>query len=132
MVDRHVKGGVLHARMEWVREKHGLDGFEELMQDAKKKGYSSPLKREEFKIAKWYSYDDLMMLMKIYIEKHGKLGKSWGCPALPEKLSKGIIDAIKDGSCLFIYFDNKSYIEKSQFANIETALLQFSQERKSQ
>lgn len=67
-----------------------------------------------------------------HIEKHGKLGTSWGCPALPKKLSKGIIDAIKDGSCLFVYFDDKCYLEKSQFVNIETALLQFSQERRSQ
>jgi hypothetical protein len=67
-----------------------------------------------------------------HIEKHGKLGKSWGCPALPQELSEGIIDAIKDGSCLFIYYNDKSYLEKSQFVNVETALLQFSQERRSQ
>jgi hypothetical protein len=66
-----------------------------------------------------------------YIEQHGTLGTSRGCPALPKKLSKGIIDAVRDGSCLFIYFDDKSYLEKSQHVNIETALLQFSQERKS-
>jgi hypothetical protein len=66
-----------------------------------------------------------------HIEKHGKLGRSWGCPALPKKRSKGIIDAIKDGSCLFIYFDDKNYLKKSQFVNAETALLQFFHERKS-
>ena len=40
-----------------------------------------------------------------FIEKHGRLGRSWGCPALPVHLSDDIIDAIKEGSCLFIYAD---------------------------
>ncbi|MCK4544118.1 murein L,D-transpeptidase catalytic domain family protein [candidate division WOR-3 bacterium] len=38
-----------------------------------------------------------------FIRKYGRLGKSWGCPALPMELSKKIIDTIKDGSCIFIY-----------------------------
>ncbi len=71
MVERHVKGGVLHARMDWVREKHGLDGLEALMMEAQKRGYSSPLAREEFKIAKWYPFNDLMILMRSYIDKYG-------------------------------------------------------------
>src|SRR4030095_10514681 len=33
----------------------------------------------------------------------GFLGRSWGCPAVPESLHNAIINTIKDGSCLFIY-----------------------------
>lgn len=36
-----------------------------------------------------------------------RLGRSWGCPALPEKLNRPIIDAIKGGSVLYIYGVNK-------------------------
>lgn len=32
-----------------------------------------------------------------------RLGRSFGCPAVPEKLNRPIIDAIKDGSVLYIY-----------------------------
>jgi len=38
-----------------------------------------------------------------YIKENGRLGRSFGCPAIPEYLSKEIIDLIKEGSCLFIY-----------------------------
>jgi len=50
-----------------------------------------------------------------FIKKYGRLGRSWGCPALPVELSKDIIDKISGGSCLFIYGDDKYYKENSVF-----------------
>lgn len=38
-----------------------------------------------------------------FIEEHGRLGRSFGCPALPPDVSQKIIDYIKDESLLFIY-----------------------------
>jgi hypothetical protein len=38
-----------------------------------------------------------------FIKNNKRLGRSEGCPALPVSLSKEIISAIKDKSCLFIY-----------------------------
>lgn len=52
-----------------------------------------------------------------FIRTKGYLGRSWGCPALPEKLNKPIIDEIKDGSCLFIYSANANYLHKSKLLN---------------
>jgi hypothetical protein len=52
-----------------------------------------------------------------FIKKYGRLGRSWGCPALPVDVSKEIIDQISGGSCLFIYADNKYYKENSDFLN---------------
>lgn len=37
------------------------------------------------------------------IASAGRLGRSWGCPALPPDLTRPIIDTIKDGSVLYIY-----------------------------
>jgi hypothetical protein len=44
-------------------------------------------------------------------------GRSFGCPALPAKETGKVIEAIKDGSCLFIYHPTKSYIDKSKVLN---------------
>ena len=51
------------------------------------------------------------------IRSQGYIGRSWGCPALPEKLHKPIIDKIKNGSCLFIYSANNAYLKKSKIIN---------------
>jgi hypothetical protein len=52
-----------------------------------------------------------------FIRSQGYIGRSWGCPALPEKLHKPIIDKIKNGSCLFIYSANNGYLKKSRIIN---------------
>ncbi len=51
------------------------------------------------------------------IRSQGYIGRSWGCPALPEKLHKPIIDKIKNGTCLFIYGSNSAYLKKSKIIN---------------
>ena len=48
------------------------------------------------------------------INMQGYIGRSWGCPAIPEKLSKPIIDKIKEGTCLFIFANDNQYLEHSQ------------------
>jgi len=52
-----------------------------------------------------------------YIKKNGRLGRSWGCPALPTALNKLIIESIKGGTCLFVYNPDKKYICKSSLLN---------------
>ena len=43
------------------------------------------------------------------LKSQGYLGRSQGCPAIPENLKKEIIQLIKNKSCLFIYHPNRSY-----------------------
>ncbi|MEO5782500.1 MAG: murein L,D-transpeptidase catalytic domain family protein [Ginsengibacter sp.] len=45
-----------------------------------------------------------------FLKSNGFLGRSFGCPALPEKISKKIIDVIKNGSCLFLYHPTQKYL----------------------
>jgi hypothetical protein len=50
-----------------------------------------------------------------FIKENNRLGRSWGCPALPSELSKQIIDIISEGSCLFIYSPDEYYQKNSEF-----------------
>lgn len=54
-----------------------------------------------------------------FIKKYHRLGRSWGCLAVNNKLSKKIIDLIKDGSCLFVYADDKDYHTQSIVSEIK-------------
>jgi hypothetical protein len=44
-------------------------------------------------------------------------GRSYGCPAIPLDETETVIDAIKGGSCLFIYHPTKKYIGRSKILN---------------
>jgi hypothetical protein len=45
------------------------------------------------------------------------MGRSFGCPAVPMKQSKLLINTIKNGSCLFIYHPSKPYLAGSKILN---------------
>lgn len=49
-----------------------------------------------------------------FIALHKRLGRSLGCPAIPEPLSKEIISAIQGKSCLFIYHPSRKKINLSK------------------
>ena len=50
-----------------------------------------------------------------FIRKIGRLGRSFGCPAIPYAVHKDIIETIKNGACLFVYSPYKQYLQKSSF-----------------
>ena len=52
-----------------------------------------------------------------FVKKYGRLGRSWGCPAISMNIYKDVIGAIKDGSCLFIYYPDKNYLSSSSTLN---------------
>jgi hypothetical protein len=52
-----------------------------------------------------------------YVTRYGRLGRSFGCPALPPELSRPIINLIKDGSVLFSYYPDQAYINHSVILN---------------
>ena len=47
----------------------------------------------------------------------GFIGRSQGCPAIPESLKKPIIETIRDGSCLFVYSPDLFYTSHSKLLN---------------
>lgn len=52
-----------------------------------------------------------------FLQEKGMLGRSFGCPAIPMENHRAIIDAIKEGSCLFIYSPNQKYLNLSTVLN---------------
>lgn len=48
-----------------------------------------------------------------FIESQGYIGRSLGCPAVPLRDARPIINTIKDNSCLFIYEPGQSYAKNS-------------------
>jgi hypothetical protein len=52
-----------------------------------------------------------------YIKKYGRIGRSFGCPALNPEVCKPIIDTISEGSCLFIYYPDEDYLKNSRVLN---------------
>jgi hypothetical protein len=52
-----------------------------------------------------------------FLEGNPFNGRSFGCPAVPYEENDEVIDAIKDGSCLFIYHPTKKYIVRSKIIN---------------
>jgi hypothetical protein len=52
-----------------------------------------------------------------YIHSQGYIGRSWGCPAVAPKISKPVINSIKNGTCLFIYSNVNNYLQHSRVIN---------------
>ena len=50
-----------------------------------------------------------------YIARHGKAGRSHGCPALDPDVSGQIIETIKDGTLVFAYHPNESWLQNSTY-----------------
>jgi len=44
------------------------------------------------------------------------IGRSFGCPAVPNNKVKSIIATIKGGTCMFVYAPNSEYAQKSMLA----------------
>jgi hypothetical protein len=44
-----------------------------------------------------------------FIKCNKRLGRSQGCPAIPEESLRGIVNTIKNKSCLFIYHPSRSF-----------------------
>ncbi len=56
-----------------------------------------------------------------HIQQWGYLGRSEGCPAIPEEFNRPIIESIRGGSCLFVYGENAKYAQRSHIIGEEGA-----------
>lgn len=50
-----------------------------------------------------------------FIKKHNRMGRSWGCPALPAHSAPGVIDVLKKGAFLFVYYPDQHWLRRSPY-----------------
>ncbi len=63
---------------------------------------------------------DIVMHGAAYVSEEairvlGRLGRSWGCPAVPQEVASKIIKTIEGGTPLFAYYPAKQWLETSAF-----------------
>jgi hypothetical protein len=46
-------------------------------------------------------------------EQLGRLGRSWGCPAVREEVARTVIDTLKGGALLFAYYPDRKWLDES-------------------
>lgn len=49
------------------------------------------------------------------IQALGRLGRSWGCPAVRKEIAKKMIDTVRGGTAVFAYYPDQEYLKKSKF-----------------
>ena len=45
----------------------------------------------------------------------GRIGRSWGCPALREGIAREVIDTIRGGGVIFAYYPDANWLKHSRF-----------------
>jgi hypothetical protein len=48
-------------------------------------------------------------------ERLGRLGRSWGCPAVRQEVARTVIDTLKGGALLFAYYPDRNWLNGSPF-----------------
>lgn len=64
------------------------------------------------------------------VKKLGRLGRSWGCPAVREGVAREIIDTLKGGQFVFSYYPDKKWLSHSRFLNCTPTVALRSQQQK--
>ena len=50
-----------------------------------------------------------------FVRAQGRLGRSWGCPALSEDIARTVIDRIKGGDLVFAYYPDQNWLRASKY-----------------
>jgi hypothetical protein len=50
-----------------------------------------------------------------FVRANGRLGRSWGCPAIRNDIAKEMIDRVKGGGLVFAYYPDAKWLKSSKF-----------------
>lgn len=54
-----------------------------------------------------------------FAKSQGRIGRSWGCPALREAIARNIIDTVRGGGVIFSYYPDQTWLTTSRFLNCQ-------------
>lgn len=52
--------------------------------------------------------------------RQGRLGRSWGCPAVRRAVAHEVIDSLKGGQMVFAYYPDRRWLDGSRFLGCDT------------
>ena len=50
-----------------------------------------------------------------FVKANGRLGRSWGCPAVSDAVAKHLIDRVKGGGLVFAYYPDGDFLKTSKY-----------------
>ncbi len=50
-----------------------------------------------------------------FVKANGRLGRSWGCPAVSDAVARELIDRVKGGSLVFAYYPDAEWLKTSKY-----------------
>lgn len=50
-----------------------------------------------------------------FVKAHGRLGRSWGCPAVSDAVARELIDRVKGGGLVFAYYPDAEWLKTSKY-----------------
>jgi hypothetical protein len=50
-----------------------------------------------------------------FVKANGRLGRSWGCPAVSAAVAREMIDRVKGGGLVFAYYPNAEWLKTSKY-----------------
>lgn len=53
------------------------------------------------------------------VKRFGRLGRSWGCPAVRQEVAREVIDTLKGGNVVFAYYPDQKWLTESSFLSCE-------------
>ncbi len=83
-------------------------------------GYSLRLRGLEEGVNDMASDRAIVMHGAYYVSREavrvlGRLGRSWGCPAVRSEIARKLIDTIRGGSAIFAYYPQRGWLASSAF-----------------
>ena len=52
-----------------------------------------------------------------FAKANGRLGRSWGCPAVSNEVARPMIDRVKEGGLVFAYYPDADWLRTSKYLN---------------
>ncbi|NHZ73276.1 MAG: hypothetical protein GWP16_02255, partial [Nitrospirae bacterium] len=89
---------------------YGRNGFSLRLEGLEQGINHKALERTIVMHGAWY-------VSEAFAQEHGRLGRSWGCPALEKDVAPEVIQTIKNGSLLFIYHPGQQWRAQSELLN---------------